>query len=86
MADHPGADRGLTAWAGLLYHGGGWWVTSVRGSSEAEVLTGLAPRYRRDRLLAVPWPDGYEAAYAQAVAHGGYLLVKNPGLLREVAE
>ena len=72
-------------WAGLLYGGGAWWVTSVRGAGEAEVLRGLrelAPRYRRDRLLAVPWPGDYEAAYEQAHAHGGYLVVRDPGLLR----
>jgi hypothetical protein len=75
--------------AGLLYHGGAWWVTSVRGSGEAGVLEGLrelAPTYRRDRLLAVPWPEGYEAAYAQAVAHGGYLCIRDPGLLRADGE
>jgi hypothetical protein len=72
-------------WAGLLYGGGAWWVTSVRGSGEAEVLRGLrelAPRYSRDRLLAVPWLDGYEAAYQLMIAHGGYLCVCDPGLLR----
>lgn len=89
MADHPGADRRLRPWAGLLYDAGAWWVTSVRGPDEAAVMTGLrelAPRFKRGALLAVPWPEGYEEAYQRAVAHGGYLCVRDPGLLRADTE
>ena len=76
-------------WAGLIYHGGAWWVTSLRGGSEGEVLAALrelAPRYSRSRLLAVPWPPGYEVAYQLIGAHGGYLCVRDPGLLRAAVE
>lgn len=75
--------------AGLLYGSGAWWVTSVRGGTEAEVITGLrglAPTYKRDRLLAVPWTGDLEAVYARAVAAGGSLVVRDPGLLAGYGE
>jgi hypothetical protein len=49
-------------------------------------LRELAPRFKRGALLAVPWPEGYEEAYQRAVAHGGYLCVRDPGLLRADTE
>jgi hypothetical protein len=55
-------------WAGLLYHGGAWWVTSLRGSSEAAVLAALReldPDSPDRNLRAIIWTDAREAAYQQ---------------------
>jgi hypothetical protein len=66
-------------WAGLIYHGGAWWVTSVRGDSEGEVLTGLgelAPDYTRDRLMAISWTEQREATYREGLARGQYTVIR----------
>ena len=67
-----------TTFAGLLYSGGAWWVTSVRGDSKDAVLAGLrelAPTYRADRLTAIVWTDKRENLYQRATTCGAMLQI-----------
>jgi hypothetical protein len=64
--------------AGLIYHGGAWWVTSVRGGTYAGVFAGLReidPDSPPRNLRAIAWTDQREADYQKALAAGAMVTI-----------
>lgn len=71
----------VSQYAGLIYHGGAWWVTSVRGADVGEVMTGLRQLEGLDpgtpprNLRAIAWTDEREAAYQDGLRRGALTVI-----------